>query len=78
MNLSDFFEYMNPETVVIVEWNGEAMFSSKVCDISEDESVMYWIRSESIILKDGVMLIPVEHQEENKKFSSNCLGSGTS
>ena len=61
MNLCDFFEYMDPETDVIVEWNGEKIFSSKVCNISEDETVMYWIKSESIVLKDGVMLIPVEH-----------------
>ena len=73
MNLSDFFEYMDPETVVIVEWNGEVIFSSKVCDISEEESVMYWIRSESIILKDdGEMLIKVVHQEEiNKQIKEN-------
>ena len=67
MNLCDFFEYMDPETDVIVEWNGENIFSSKVCNISEDESVMYWIKSESIVLKDGVMIIPVEHQDEINK-----------
>ena len=72
MNLCDFFEYMDPETDVIVEWNGEKIFSSKVCNISEDETVMYWIKSESIVLKDGVMLIPVEHQEEiNKRIEEN-------
>lgn len=67
MNLCEFFECMESETVVTVEWNGEAIFSAKICDISEDESVMYWIKSESIVLKDGVMLIPVEHQDEINK-----------
>lgn len=65
MNLCDFFEYIDPETNVIVVWKGENIFSSKVCNISEDESVMYWIKSESIVLKeDGVMIIPVEHQDD--------------
>ena len=59
MNLCEFFECMDPETVVIVECNGENIFLSKVCDISEDESVAYWIKSKSIVFKDGVMLIPV-------------------
>ena len=72
MNLCDFFEYMDPETDVIVEWNGENIFSSKVCNISEDESVMYWIKLESIVLKDGAMIIPVEHQDEiNKRIEAN-------
>lgn len=77
MNLCDFFEYMDPETDVIVEWNGEKIFSSKVCNISEDETVMYWIKSESIVLKDGVMLIPVEHQDEiNKRIEANWKSAG--
>lgn len=72
MNLSEFFEYMDSETIVVVEWNGEAIFSSKICDISEDESVMYGIKSESIVLKDGVMLIQVEHQDEiNNQIEEN-------
>ena len=72
MNLSEFFECMDSETLVVVEWNGEAIFSSKICDISEDESVMYWIKSESIVLKDGVMLIQVEHQDEiNNQIEEN-------
>ena len=72
MNLCEFFEYMDPETDVIVEWNEEVIFSAKVCDISEEESVMYWIRPESIVFKDGVMLIKVEHQEEiNKQIKEN-------
>ena len=77
MNLCDFFEYMDPETDVIVEWNGENIFSSKVCNISEDESVMYWIKLESIVLKDGVMFIPVEHQDEiNKRIEANRTRAG--
>jgi len=76
MNLCDFFEYMDPETVVIVEWNGEVIFSSRVCDISEDESVMYWIRTESVVLKCGIMLIPVEHQDEiNKQIEENRISA---
>ena len=72
MNLSEFFEYMDSETIVVVEWNGEAIFSSKICDISEDESFMYGIKSESIVLKDGVMLIQVEHQDEiNNQIEEN-------
>ena len=78
MNLSEFFECMNPETSVAIEWNGEEIFSSKVCDISEDESVMYWIKAESIVLKDGIMYIPVEHHDEinmqlEEKRSSTCI-----
>ena len=73
MNLCDFFEYMDPETDVIVEWNGEKIFSSKVCNISEDESVMYWIKSGSIVFKDGVMLIPVEHQDEINKYANELI-----
>lgn len=77
MNLCEFFECMDSETDVIVEWNGENIFSSKVCNISEDESVMYWIKSESIVLKDGVMIIPVEHQDEiNKRIEANRKSAG--
>ena len=74
MNLCEFFECMAPETVVIVECNGENVFSSKVCNISEDESVAYWIKSKSIVFKDGVMLIPVEHQDEINKYANELIG----
>ena len=76
MNLCEFFECMDPETIVIVEWNGENIFSSKVCNISEDESVMYWIKSESIVFKDGVMIIPVEYQREDEDYAL-CDGRHT-
>lgn len=72
MNLNEFSECMAPETIVVIEWNGEEIFSSKICDISEDESVLYWIITESIVLKDGVMHIPVEHQDTiNKQLEEN-------
>ena len=73
MNLCEFFECMDPETVVIVECNGENIFFSFVCDISEDESVAYWIKSKSIVFKDGVMLIPVEHQDEINKYANELI-----
>lgn len=75
MNLGEFFECMAPETMVVIEWNGEEIFSSKICDISEDESVFYWIKAGSIVFKDGVMYIPVKYQDEiNKQIegSKNC------
>lgn len=69
MNLNEFFECMAPETIVVIEWNGEEIFSSKIGDISENEAVLYWIKAESIVFKDGVMHIPVEHQDEvNRKL----------
>lgn len=74
MNLGEFFECMSPETVVVIEWNGEEIFSSKIGDISEDEAVLYWIKAESIVFKDGVMYIPVEHQDENnKQIDESCI-----
>ena len=30
MNLGEFFECMAPETMVVIEWNGEEIFLSKM------------------------------------------------
>lgn len=65
MNLWDFLENLHPESLVVLENNGEMIMKSKVCDISEDDFCMYWIKAESIVLNgDGILHIPVVHQDE--------------
>lgn len=68
MNLCEFLENLVPECRVTVEMGGVVIFCSKVCDISEDDSCMYWIPPGSVnIVGDGVLHIPAVHQDEINK-----------
>lgn len=64
MNLCEFLEDIHPDSYVIVEMDGKIIFASKVHDIAEEDSCMYWIKSKSIMFKeDGIIHISVEDEE---------------
>lgn len=64
MNLCEFLEDIHPDSYVIVEMDEKIIFASKVHDIAEEDSCMYWIKSKSIMFKeDGIIHISVEDEE---------------
>ena len=68
MNLFEFLENWEPNTVIKVKTEAKEIFYGKVVDLSEEDASRYWIIEGGVLLENEVIIL-VEHEDEvNRKL----------
>lgn len=69
MNLSEFLEYWDKNTSILVKCNGKIVFRGKVKSISDDVACRLWILEKGVYKNDEELCILAEDEEEvNRKL----------
>ena len=68
MNLFEFLENWEQNTVINVKTEEKEIFYGKIVDLSEEDAGRYWV-TEGGVLLENVVTILVEHEDEvNRKL----------
>lgn len=81
MNLFEFLENWEPNTVINVKTEEKEIFYGKIVDLLEEDASRYWVIEGGVLLENEVTIL-VEHEDEvNRKLEeqneiANCISGG--